>query len=60
MYGDPKSTKRDAARANPLWKNLKAVRSGQAIDVSDETWYLGLGTIATGLVLDDLRGFLVK
>ncbi|GGJ98124.1 ABC transporter periplasmic component [Streptomyces camponoticapitis] len=60
VYGDPKSTKRDAARANPLWKNLKAVRSGQAIDVSDETWYLGLGTIAAGLVLDDLRGFLVK
>jgi len=29
VYGDPKVTKRDTARANPLWKNLKAVKAGR-------------------------------
>ncbi|MFD6988680.1 ABC transporter substrate-binding protein [Streptomyces sp. NPDC059943] len=60
VYGDPKATKRDTARSNPLWKNLKAVESGQAEDVPDETWYLGLGVTAAELVLDDLRGYLAK
>ncbi|MFG3493879.1 ABC transporter substrate-binding protein [Streptomyces sp. NPDC047928] len=60
VYGDPKKTKRDTAQANPLWKNLKAVKSGQAIDVPDETWYLGLGVTAADKILDDLRGHLVK
>ncbi|GAA2453243.1 iron-siderophore ABC transporter substrate-binding protein [Streptomyces mauvecolor] len=60
VYGDPKKSKRDSAESNPLWKNLKAVRAGQAKDVKDETWYLGLGVTAADSVLDDLRGFLVK
>ncbi|MFJ8665601.1 ABC transporter substrate-binding protein [Streptomyces sp. NPDC093600] len=60
VYGDPKATKRDTARANPLWKNLKAVKAGQAKDVPDETWYLGLGVTAADSVLDDLRADLVK
>ncbi|MFD4029033.1 ABC transporter substrate-binding protein [Streptomyces sp. NPDC058637] len=60
VYGDPKATERDTARANPLWKNLKAVKAGQAKDVSDETWYLGLGVTSADLVLDDLRADLVK
>lgn len=60
VYGDPKATKRDTAQANPLWKNLQAVRAGQAKDVPDETWYLGLGVTAADSVLDDLHGYLVK
>lgn len=60
VYGDAKATERDTARSNPLWKNLKAVKSGQAKDVSDETWYLGLGVTSARLVLDDLRAYLVK
>ncbi|MEU2184765.1 ABC transporter substrate-binding protein [Streptomyces thermolilacinus] len=60
VYGDVKKTKRDTAEANPLWKNLKAVKSGQAVDVPDETWYLGLGVTAADKVLDDLRTHLVK
>ncbi|MFB7271251.1 ABC transporter substrate-binding protein [Streptomyces sp. NPDC056244] len=60
VYGDPSKTERDTARSNPLWKNLKAVKEGRAKDVKDETWYLGLGVTAAGLVLDDLRGYLVK
>ncbi|MBZ4318998.1 ABC transporter substrate-binding protein [Streptomyces huiliensis] len=60
VYGAPDRTKRDVARDNPLWKNLKAVKEGRARDVKDETWYLGLGVTAANSVLDDLRGFLVK
>ncbi|MFB7866551.1 ABC transporter substrate-binding protein [Streptomyces sp. NPDC056069] len=60
VYGDPKATKRDTARANPLWKNLEAVKAGRAKDVPDETWYLGLGVTAANSVLDDLRADLVK
>ncbi|MER7699492.1 MULTISPECIES: iron-siderophore ABC transporter substrate-binding protein [unclassified Streptomyces] len=60
VYGDPKATQRDTTRSNPLWKNLKAVKEGRAKDVSDETWYLGLGVTSAGLVLDDLRADLVK
>ncbi|GGZ42909.1 MULTISPECIES: ABC transporter substrate-binding protein [Streptomyces] len=60
VYGDPKATQRDTARSNPLWKNLKAVREGRAKDVSDETWYLGLGVTSADLVLDDLRADLAK
>ncbi|MFH9392124.1 ABC transporter substrate-binding protein [Streptomyces sp. NPDC017556] len=60
VYGDPKATQRDTALSNPLWKNLKAVKEGRAKDVSDETWYLGLGVTSAGLVLDDLRADLVK
>ncbi|MFF8604942.1 ABC transporter substrate-binding protein [Streptomyces sp. NPDC015346] len=60
VYGDPKATKRDTAQANPLWKNLKAVKAGRAKDVPDETWYLGLGVTAANSVLDDLRADLVK
>ncbi|MFI9200625.1 ABC transporter substrate-binding protein [Streptomyces sp. NPDC053048] len=60
VYGDPEKTKQSAAEENPLWKNLKAVKDGQAKPVKDETWYLGLGVTAANSVLDDLRGFLVK
>ncbi|WP_030688250.1 ABC transporter substrate-binding protein [Streptomyces globisporus] len=60
VYGDAKATKKDTAQANPLWKNLKAVKAGRAKDVPDETWYLGLGVTAANSVLDDLRADLVK
>ncbi|WNI25052.1 iron-siderophore ABC transporter substrate-binding protein [Streptomyces sp. ITFR-16] len=60
VYGDVKATERDTAQANPLWKNLKAVKEGRAKNVSDETWYLGLGVTSAELVLDDLRADLVK
>ncbi|MER5205265.1 iron-siderophore ABC transporter substrate-binding protein [Streptomyces sp. NPDC002825] len=60
VYGDAKAAKKDTAQANPLWKNLKAVKAGQAKDVPDETWYLGLGVTAANSVLDDLRADLVK
>ncbi|MET9516523.1 iron-siderophore ABC transporter substrate-binding protein [Streptomyces sp. NPDC002994] len=60
VYGDPKATSQDKAEDNALWKKLGAVKKGQAKDVPDETWYLGLGVTAADEVLDDLRGYLVK
>lgn len=60
VYGDPKATDKSKAQANPLWKNLGAVKSGHAFDVPDETWYLGLGVTAADEVLDDLEAHLTK
>ncbi|MFD3453220.1 ABC transporter substrate-binding protein [Streptomyces sp. NPDC058691] len=58
VYGDPKATDKTKAQGNPLWKNLKAVKDGHAVDVPDETWYLGLGVTAANAVLDDLQKYL--
>jgi iron-siderophore transport system substrate-binding protein len=58
VYGDAKKTDRAKAEDNPLWKKLGAVEKGQAKNVPDETWYLGLGVTAANEVLDDLRGHL--
>ncbi|MFC8196144.1 ABC transporter substrate-binding protein [Streptomyces sp. NPDC057298] len=60
VYGDAKKTDRAGAEDNPLWKKLGAVKNGQAKDVPDETWYLGLGVTAADEVLDDLEGYLAK
>ncbi|MYT70800.1 MULTISPECIES: iron-siderophore ABC transporter substrate-binding protein [unclassified Streptomyces] len=60
VYGDAKKTQRASAEDNPLWKKLGAVEKGQAKDVPDETWYLGLGVTAAQEVLKDLRANLVK
>lgn len=60
VYGDPKKTGRSEAEKNPLWKKLDAVKAGQAKNVPDETWYLGLGVTAANEVLGDLRDNLVK
>ncbi|MFF2851514.1 ABC transporter substrate-binding protein [Streptomyces sp. NPDC058001] len=60
VYGDAKKTDRAKAEDNPLWKKLGAVKNGQAKDVPDETWYLGLGVTAADKVLDDLKGFLAS
>ncbi|MCQ4207219.1 ABC transporter substrate-binding protein [Streptomyces longispororuber] len=60
VYGDAKKTQRASAEDNPLWKKLGAVKNGQAKDVPDETWYLGLGVTAADEVLKDLRADLVK
>lgn len=60
VYGDPKATDKSKAQGNPLWKNLEAVKAGQAHDVPDETWYLGLGVTAANAVLDDLQKYLAS
>ncbi|WP_156726799.1 ABC transporter substrate-binding protein [Streptomyces apocyni] len=59
VYGDTKRTDRTTAEGNPLWKKLPAVKNAQAVNVPDETWYLGLGVTAADEVLNDLRAHLV-
>ncbi|MFF2025418.1 ABC transporter substrate-binding protein [Streptomyces sp. NPDC058171] len=60
VYGDPAKTDRSEVEDSPLWEGLGAVEAGRAEDVSEETWYLGLGVTAAHEVLDDLRGHLLK
>jgi iron complex transport system substrate-binding protein len=55
-YGDPASTEQAAVVDGPLWDQVPAVASdGLVREVSDETWYLGLGVMGANLVLDDLQ-----
>ncbi|WP_238935399.1 ABC transporter substrate-binding protein [Saccharopolyspora spinosa] len=37
------------------WTTLGVVNNGKAVEVHDDTWFLGLGPIAANLVLDDLQ-----
>ncbi|MED1467278.1 iron-siderophore ABC transporter substrate-binding protein [Bacillus salipaludis] len=43
-----------------LWKNLNAVKSGHAYEVSDATWNTAGGVLAANLMLDDLEKILIK
>ncbi|GAB4586094.1 ABC transporter substrate-binding protein [Nocardia sp. IFM 10818] len=44
-----------AVVSGALWPNLGAVKSGHAVRVDDEVWFLGLGPIGAMRVLDDLQ-----
>jgi iron complex transport system substrate-binding protein len=46
-----------AVTAGPLWQNLPAVAAGRAHEVSDDLWYLGIGPLAAGMILDELAGY---
>lgn len=55
-YGDPEGTEQAAVVDGPLWDQVPAVANGGVVrQVSDETWYLGLGVLGAQLVLDDLE-----
>jgi len=55
-YGDAAATEQAAVVDGPLWGQVKAVADdGVVKQVSDETWYLGLGVEGAQLVLDDLE-----
>jgi iron complex transport system substrate-binding protein len=45
---------RERLERNPLWKQLKGVRSGNVTDVTDEIWTNSLSVQGAQLVLDDL------
>ncbi|WP_219470878.1 ABC transporter substrate-binding protein [Nonomuraea rhizosphaerae] len=53
-YGEAAAKSQASVTGGPLWKNLKAVRSGNAHNVDDEIWMLGIGVTAAGKILDDL------
>ncbi|WP_202513092.1 iron-siderophore ABC transporter substrate-binding protein [Streptomyces sp. SID3343] len=55
VYGPAEKTAVTRVTDNPLWKTLGAVKSGKAVTVTDETWYLGLGVLAADRILTDLE-----
>ncbi|MFI7126503.1 ABC transporter substrate-binding protein [Nonomuraea sp. NPDC050153] len=57
-YGAAAAKSQAAVTGGPLWKNLKAVTSGNAHSVDDEVWMTGIGVTAAGKILDDLDKYL--
>ncbi|ODU02443.1 MAG: ABC transporter substrate-binding protein [Pseudonocardia sp. SCN 72-86] len=57
-YGPPERTGQTTVLDSALWKGLPGVASGHVRPVDDETWFLGLGPIGAGRVLDDLERLL--
>ncbi|SEG55872.1 iron complex transport system substrate-binding protein [Nonomuraea solani] len=57
-YGEAAAKSQATVTGGPLWKNLKAVESGNAHNVDDEIWMLGIGVTAAGKILDDLDKYL--
>jgi len=53
-YGDTGRRQMQEVMRSPQWPALGAVRAGKAVEVSDDTWFLGCGPLAANLVLDDL------
>lgn len=56
FYAAYGNTEQGKVTAGPLWQRLGAVSGGRAHEVRDDLWYLGIGPIAAGLVLDDMKG----
>ncbi|MEV4563135.1 iron-siderophore ABC transporter substrate-binding protein [Nonomuraea sp. NPDC049419] len=53
-YGENAAKAQAEVTGGPLWKNLEAVKSGNAHNVDDEIWMTGIGVTAAGKILDDL------
>lgn len=59
--GDGAGTKQEKEWTNdPLWKNLKVVKSGNVHKVSDAIWNTAGGVKAANLMLDEIEKYLVK
>jgi iron complex transport system substrate-binding protein len=59
--GDGKATQAEKEWTNdPLWKNLKAVKAGQAYKVDDTIWNTAGGVLAANRMLDDLQHYLLN
>ena len=56
----PARRQRRPARWQTRRQKLGTVQDGQAKEVPDETWYLGLGVTAADEALDDIEGHLAK
>ncbi|MFE0174155.1 ABC transporter substrate-binding protein [Streptomyces sp. NPDC059002] len=59
-YGDPKKAKQTQTVGSSLWKNMKAVKSGNVHPVDDELWIQGIGYTAADKILDELQADLTK
>jgi iron complex transport system substrate-binding protein len=56
-YGDEGRTAAGAITTGGLWQGLTAVQQDRAFEVSDDRWFLAIGPLGAGLVLDDLERF---
>jgi iron-siderophore transport system substrate-binding protein len=56
-YGDEGATAGQEITSGGLWQGLSAVQQGRAFEVSDDRWFLAIGPLGAGLVLDDLERF---
>lgn len=56
-FGEEGSADAASVLGGPLWPGLPPVQAGAAHEVSDDLWYLGIGPIAAGQVLDELAGY---
>ncbi|MEV1067577.1 iron-siderophore ABC transporter substrate-binding protein [Streptomyces sp. NPDC050263] len=54
VQGDASRTDAASVVAGPLWKGMGAVKSGQAVKVDDDPWYLNAGPTAARLVVTEL------
>ncbi|MGY1725414.1 ABC transporter substrate-binding protein [Geodermatophilus sp. SYSU D01062] len=54
-YGADGATAAGQVTAGPLWQSIPAVAEGRTVAVDDDRWFLGLGPLGAGLVLDDLE-----
>ncbi|WP_425264104.1 ABC transporter substrate-binding protein [Streptomyces silaceus] len=59
-YGDPKKAKETQTVDSSLWKNMKAVKSGNVHTVEDELWIQGIGYTAAAKILDEMQADLAK
>ena len=59
--GDDSATATEAEwTADPLWKNLNAVKSGKAISVSDAVWNTAGGILAAQKMLEEIQELLAS
>ncbi|MGP4021344.1 ABC transporter substrate-binding protein [Saccharopolyspora sp. 5N708] len=59
-YGDTAKQQLTGVVNSVQWTTLGAVRGGKAIEVPDDTWFLGIGPMAANMVLDDLQKYLTQ
>jgi iron complex transport system substrate-binding protein len=60
VQGDASKTDAASVLAGPLWKSMKGVRSGHAVKVDDDPWYLNAGPTAARLVVRQLAEHIGK
>lgn len=53
-YGAEGESELAGLTSGGLWQSLPAVQRGDAVPVEDDRWFLAIGPLGAGLVLDDL------
>lgn len=59
-YGDPKKSKETQTVGSGLWKNMRAVKSGNVHTVDDELWIQGIGYTAADRILAEMQADLTE